>query len=56
MPNKNGKPGEYVRMWDKDVKNDLGKRVLTDITRGDITRLHLEISKRGSMLLTELSK
>ena len=48
MPNKNGKPGDYVRMWDKDVKNDLGKRILTDINRGDITRLHLEISKRGS--------
>ena len=47
-PNKYGKPGEYIRMWDKDVRNTIGKYKLQDITRGDITRLHLDISKRGT--------
>ena len=34
-------------MWDKDVKNTLGKMKLESIETGDITKLHIAISKRA---------
>ena len=39
--------GEPKRMWDKDVRNTLGKSKLEDIETGDITKLHIKISKRA---------
>lgn len=45
---KDGKiEGEPRRMWDKDVKNTLGKMKLDSIETGDITKLHIAISKRA---------
>ena len=45
-----GEKSEWIRMWDKDVRDGLGKKELKDINRGDVTRLHLEITKRASFM------
>jgi integrase len=45
---KDGKiDGEPRRMWDRDVKNTLGKMKLESVETGDITKLHIAVSKRA---------